>query len=140
MVLIKGGRVIRPKELFEFLYDPYSETDHDDFALIYNRYKTDTKSTIEINGIIFYHALQIIRTNIRGHALIAALDNRLDLKINDILIDENGKEYIAKGFEMLRFQGDIPEWYSKISMAALIGDVDNVGHYFAKKYIVNHKP
>ncbi|MBQ2823354.1 MAG: hypothetical protein IJF18_02115 [Oscillospiraceae bacterium] len=131
---------MRPKELFEFLYAPYSETVHDDFALIYDRYKTDPKSTIEINGITFYHALQIIRTNIRGRALIAALDNRLDLKINDILIDENGKEYIVKGFEMLRFQGDIPEWYSKISMVALIGDVDNVGCYFAKKYIVNHKP
>ena len=121
------------KELFTVLYNPYAKNDNDDFVAIYNRYKVDPKAIIIINGTTFYHALNITRTRIGGRALIVLLDNRLDIKINDVLVDEAGKEYIVNGFPMIRFSSGVPDRYSKISMVTLIGDVDNVGHYFARK-------
>ena len=124
--------------MFTILYNPYAKNDNDDFIAVYNRYKADPKATVEINGITFYHALNITQVCSRKCEFVVLLDNRLGLKTNDILVDEAGKEYTVNGFPMIRFISGIPEWYSEISMVVLIGDIDNVGHYFARKETVIH--
>ena len=118
---------------FRFIYDPYDVKEKYDISDMYHKYMNDSKAIIEINGRIYYRALCIVRTNIRGRALIATLDSRLNMRVQDIIVDENGREYIVNGFEMYRFAGGIPEWFSNICTVMLVGDIDNTGKYFTKK-------
>ncbi len=117
----------------DVLYNPYSLGENENFSVIFERYMDSSDKTTEINGVVFYHALQILDLKIRGHFLLAALDNRINLKINDTVIDEFGNEYIVKAVEMPHFLGDIPEWYKYISSVNLEGSPDNMGKYFTKK-------
>lgn len=117
----------------DVLYNPYSLGENENFSVIFERYMDSSDKTTEINGVVFYHALQILDLKIRGHFLLAALDNRINLKINDTVIDELGNEYIVKEFAMLRILCDIPEWHKYISFVRLEGSSENMGKYFTKK-------
>lgn len=123
----------KKKKVIEILYDPYRLEENEDFSVIFRRYIDSPDKTININGVVFYHALQILDLKIKGHFLLTALDNRLNLRINDTVIDELGNEYIVKGVEMPHFLGEIPEWHTYISFVNLEGSPDNMGKYFTKK-------
>lgn len=65
---------------------------------------------------------------------VAVLDNDMQLRMNDILIDENGNTFTVKGFEMFRFvTNEFPDWYLKISFVMLEGDFNNMGDYLSHK-------
>ncbi|MDE6592796.1 MAG: hypothetical protein K2K57_07030 [Oscillospiraceae bacterium] len=117
----------------EILYEPYKLEENESFSVIFERYMDSSDKTTEINGVVFYHALKILDLKIRGHFLLIALDNRLNLRINDTVIDELGNEYIVKGVEMPHFSGEFPEWHTYISFVNLDGSPDNMGKYFTKK-------
>ncbi|MGN0620176.1 MAG: hypothetical protein ACI4J7_14270 [Ruminiclostridium sp.] len=119
---------------FEVIYNPYQADEKDTFSDIFFRYCNDKFGEIEIDGIMFYRALQIIKTNIRGrHHLTIALSTNMNLKIGMIIIDENSNEYEIKGFEMYRFSADFPDWFLKISFVMVTGNNENIGTYFSVK-------
>ncbi len=120
----------KKKKTVEILYDPYRLEENEDFSVVLQRYIDSSDKTININGVVYYQALKIINMYNR---LIAALDNRINLKINDTVIDELGNEYIVKEFAMLRILCDIPEWHKYISFVRLEGSSENMGKYFTKK-------
>ncbi|MDE6592795.1 MAG: hypothetical protein K2K57_07025 [Oscillospiraceae bacterium] len=120
----------KKKKTVEILYDPYRLDEREDFSVVLQRYIDSSDKTININGVVYYQALQIINMYNR---LIAALDNLMKLKLNDIVIDELGNEYIVKEFAMFRLLCDIPEWYRYISFVNLKGNSENMGKYFTKK-------
>lgn len=49
---------------FEYIYNPYQLEKNVDFSSIFQRYLNDNNSIIDINGVTFYHALQIIHLNL----------------------------------------------------------------------------
>lgn len=85
-----------------------------------------------IDDKTYYRALHIFLLNTGKTRLIAFLDNRLKLKIGDIIMDDNDNPFSVEGFAMIRFICDIPDWYTKASFVELSGDYKNIGHYFTK--------
>lgn len=121
-----------PKLSFQLLYDPYSTGTDDNTVQLFHCYMNDKNAVIEINEKTYYRALQILILNTNKKKLIAILDNKLNLKINDSVIDDNNNIFIVKGFAMIRFTCDIPEWYTKASFVELSGEYESIGHYFTK--------
>lgn len=117
---------------FQLLYDPYSTGTDDNTVQIFHCYMNDKNAVIEINEKTYYRALQIFILNTNKKMLIAFLDNKLNLKINDSVIDDNNNIFIVKSFAMIRFTCDIPEWYTKASFVELSGEYESIGHYFTK--------
>lgn len=114
------------------MHEPYRINENEDLTAAFRRYLDDPKQSININGVTFYHALYVVRTSIKGISFIAALDNRMCLKINDKVSDEMGNIFTVGGFEMFRFAGGIPEWFMHISHVCLLGNCEYPGEYFAK--------
>ena len=53
--------------------------------------------------------------------------------VEQTLIDENGKIYNIKGFEMIRISTEnFPDWYSKLCFVSLDGDPYSIGDYLAR--------
>ncbi len=122
---------------FEIIYAPYKYTDDDSFDVMLKRYINDDNAMFVKNELAYYRAFQIIRTMIKGHRLIVALSNQIDLHLGDKVIDDRKNEYEVKGFEMIRLvTGTFPEWYRIISFVMLQGTTENVGEYFAKQIII----
>lgn len=120
---------------FEIFYNPYQLNNDDDTATMFNRYCNDTERVTEIDGIVFFKAFQIIKTNIKGHRLIVGLSTEINLRIGDKIYDDCNNEYEVKGIEMIRFAANIPYWYLKMTFTVLSGNPENVGKYFAKQKI-----
>ena len=117
---------------FQFLYNPYSTGTDDNTVQLFHRYMNDKNAVIEIDEKTYYRALQIFILNTNKKMLIAFLDNKLNLKINDSVIDDSNNIFIVKGFAMIRFTCDIPDWYTKASFVELSGEYESIGHYFTK--------
>lgn len=118
---------------FEILYDPYSNLTDDSTLQLFHNYLNDKNAIVKIQNRRYYHALQIFLVKTTKQVkVIAFLDNKLQLKTGDSVIDENDNIFIVKGFAMIRFNCDIPDWYKKASFVELSGNYYNIGHYFAK--------
>ena len=128
----------KPKQpKFEIIYNPYHLNDDDDFDSELKRYIDDENAMYVKNELVFYRAFQIIRTTIKGHRLIAALNNQIELKMGDMVVDDHDNRYEVRGFEMIRLvSGTFPNWYRIISFVVLQGATDNIGEYFAKQNII----
>ena len=66
-------------------------------------------------------------------SMIVFIDSTDNLRSENILIDENGNEYLIKGFEMLHFS-QIPEWYPRTIPILIQGSTYNIGQYLTKKF------
>ena len=92
----------------ENVSDPYRISDDDDMNTIYQRYLKDEKRVIEIDGLKYFKAMRIDKVNFDDTGLIAILPWDIDIKKNDVIIDENGNQYKYRGCEMMSFRGEIP--------------------------------
>lgn len=117
------------KNVFTFLHEPYPLNGDKDISVIFDRYLNDPERTVEIDGKTFYRAFNVVRVN---NCVIAALDNRLSLKLGDSVTDELGNIFTVNRFEMLRFAGSFTDWYMYISFVRLLGNCESPGEYFAK--------
>lgn len=118
---------------FKMIYSPYSQNADEDISMLFDRYCKDKNAVIGIDDKTYYRAIQIFSMTIRKQELIALLDNSMKLSVGDTIIDDNCNEYAVKGFAMIRFRCDVPDWYTKVSFVELSGRYENIGHYFAKK-------
>ena len=127
----------KPKQpKFEIIYNPYHLNDDDDFDIELKRYIDDENAMYVRTELVFYRAFQIIRTTIRRHRLIAVLNNQIDLKMGDMVVDDHDNHYEVRGFEMIRLVSKtFPDWYRIITFVVLRGATENIGEYFAKQNI-----
>ena len=99
---------------------------------LYQRYIKDDEAIIEIDGLTYYKIIELYEFEASGTSAIVTIDSKFRFKIDDKLIDENGKTYIVKGIEMDRLSTlGLPEWYSKIITAVLDGNPYEMGDYLA---------
>lgn len=122
---------MKKKSSFIILYDPYSQKINDTFDEKLKRYIEDNGKTITIENTTYNKAFEIIQLG--NNKTIAALNNQMNLKINDTIIDNHGNEYIVDGFEMIRLLSEtFPEWYKILSYVKIKGNFENIGEYFTK--------
>lgn len=120
------------KSDFKMIYSPYSRNTDEDISVLFDEYSKDKNAVVSIENKTYYRAIQIFSLIIRKEKLIALLDINMKLSVGDIVIDDNDNEYVVKGFAMLSFRCDIPDWYTKASFIELSDRYENIGHYFSK--------
>ena len=120
------------KSDFKMIYSPYSRNTVEDISVLFDEYSKDKNAVVSIENKTYYRAIQIFSLIIRKEKLIALLDINMKLSVGDIVIDDNDNEYVVKGFAMLSFRCDIPDWYTKASFIELSDRYENIGHYFSK--------
>jgi len=118
------------------MYSPYQKFDSDTMVDYYNLYLKDEERYIEkdeelFSKIIyrceFYHK--------EGYWFLITFEALKSLKKGDILIDELGNEFFVDSFEMIRFSGEIPEWYFKTVSVLVKANNYDIGSYLHKKDI-----
>lgn len=119
----------------ETIYDPYRRSDDDTFNEIYQRHLEDNDRIIELNGLTYYKAAVIYKVTLHEVGIIVALPWKIEPENDCIIVDENGNQYEYRGCEMMRFSGEIPEWYFKMVFAILSFPEGDIGEYFAKQNI-----
>ncbi|MCR4644961.1 MAG: hypothetical protein K5695_06085 [Oscillospiraceae bacterium] len=119
----------------ETIYDPYRRSDDDTFNEIYQRYLEDNDRIIELNSLTYYKAAVIYKVTLHEVGIIVALPWKIEPENDCIIVDENGNQYEYRGCEMMRFSGEIPEWYFKMVFAILSFPEGDIGEYFAKQNI-----
>lgn len=119
----------------ETIYDPYRRSDDDTFNEIYQRYLEDNDRIIELNSLTYYKAAVIYKVTLHEVGIIVALPWKIEPENDCIIVDENGNQYEYRGCEMMRFSGEIPEWYFKMVFAILSFPEGDFGEYFAKQNI-----
>lgn len=119
----------------ETIYDPYRRSDDDTFNEIYQRYLEDNDRIIELNSLTYYKAAVIYKVTLHEVGIIVALPWKIEPENDCIIVDENGNQYEYRGCEMMRFSGEIPEWYFKMVFAILSYPKGDIGEYFAKQNI-----
>lgn len=120
----------------ETIYDPYRRSDDDTFNEIYQRYLEDNDRIIELNSLTYYKAAVIYKVTLHEVGIIVALPWKIEPENDCIIVDENGNQYEYRGCEMMRFSGEIPEWYFKMVFAILSFPEGDIGEYFAKQNII----
>lgn len=124
----------KPNVTFRLIKSPYSIKGAD-YSLneLYQRYIKDDEAKIEIDGLTYYKIIELYEFGIRDASAIVTIDSAIKFKIDDKLIDENGKTYIVKGIETNRLSTlGFTEWYLKIISAVLDGNPYEMGDYLAK--------
>ena len=119
----------------ETIYDPYRHSVDDTFNEIYQRYLEDNDRIIELNCLTYYKAAVIYKVTLHEVGIIVALPWKIEPENDCIIVDENGNQYEYRGCEMMRFSGEIPEWYFKMVFAILSFPEGDIGEYFAKQNI-----
>ena len=118
---------------FRIIYDPYRVKENDSFDDMLPRYLDDADRVYKLNDLTFYKAFQIFDIFVGKRKTIVVLSTEIgNLRLGDVLLDNNSNEYRITEFEMFRMWSSIPDWYMKISFLALSGPEDNIGEYFAK--------
>jgi hypothetical protein len=123
------------KTLFGKFNSPYMENSQNTIDDCYRAYKQDPLGKIELNGYAYSKIISHCRFyGYEDYSYHIVWEPSAELRRNDILIDENGNEFIVRSFEMLRFLGgDIPEWYFKAPPMVITGQNCDLGNYLAKK-------
>lgn len=121
------------KSVFGEFYSPYMTNEKTNMDSWYEDYKNDPDKLITINGLQYSKIIfrcQFYREE--DYSLNVLIDPPETLEPKDILVDENGNEFVIKGFEMIRFS-TIPEWYPRITPMLITGQTYDIGNYLAKK-------
>ncbi len=115
-------------------YSPYDSGKEDTMTDWYEAYQYDPDKFLEINGKNYskiIHRCELYFYDIP--TLLVSFKSTDALQIGDVLIDEQDREFTIKSFEMIRFAGNVPAWYLKVSNIAIQGKDYSIGHYLTKK-------
>ena len=129
----KNMRKFNSKISFGKTYSPYfkyGETMQEWFKA----YENDSAKNVEIDGknyskIIYWCEFY---KNDEKSLLIAVVTEK-DWKVGDILVDENGNEFVFKDVEMLKYSSEIPRWACSVSSILLQPINGSVGEYLCRK-------
>lgn len=121
------------KASFGKSFSPYMTEEKIDINSWYEEFKNDPDKTTILNGCVYNKIIFRCEFYIAEPcSMIVFIDSPDILRLEDILMDENGNEYVIKGFEMFRFS-QIPEWYPRITPMLIQGSTYNIGRYLTKK-------
>ena len=100
----------------------------------FKAYENDSAKNVEIDGknyskIIYWCEFY---KNDEKSLLVAVVTDK-DLKIGDILVDENGNEFVFKDIEMLKYSSEIPKWSRSVLSILLQPLNDSIGEYLCRK-------
>lgn len=100
----------------------------------FKAYENDSAKNVEIDGknyskIIYWCEFY---KNDEKSLLIAVVTEK-DWKVGDILVDENGNEFVFKDVEMLKYSNEIPRWACSVSSILLQPINGSVGEYLCRK-------
>lgn len=125
---------MKKKETFKNAYSPYMENDMETMDDWYERYLEDENRKVVINNKCFSRIMHRCEFHVKKEfCFLVAIEPQVKLFKGDVLVDECGNEFTIDGFEMIRFAGNIPEWYSKIVTMSIVGKRYDIGEYLAKK-------
>lgn len=117
---------------FSILKNPYGQEKTESIDVIYEKYANDPEAIIEKDGLKFYKIIQLIQIITDNTIIVATLDAKLNLRINDTLIDEKKNCFTINGFEMIHLNvTTFPEWYEKIVFISIVGAIEDIGKYLA---------
>ena len=68
-----------------------------------------------------------------GTHLLVAFEPLEALRTGNVLVDEEGREFIVKSFEEIRFAGQFPAWYADIPKIVVQGKDYTIGSYLRKR-------
>ena len=124
----------KKKTLLGNFYSPYAVTAEDTMTDWYEAYQSDLDKHLVRKGMTYskiIHSCEVYAYD--TPTLLVSFEPTEALRVGDILIDEIGREFVIKAFEMIRFSGNIPEWYLKVSNIAIQGKDYSIGEYLSKK-------
>ena len=117
---------------FKVIKSPYEKNQKKEINEIFDAYRNDMRNIVEIDGGKYYKIIHLAELNIGKTLYIVTLDSQMDLRLKDVLIDENGRTYDVKGFEMVRIDPKVfPYWYMKVNFVSISGDMEKIGDYLA---------
>ena len=117
---------------FKVIKSPYEKNQKKEINELYDAYRNDMRNIVEIDGVKYYKIIHLAELNIGKTLYVVTLDSQMNLRLKDILIDENGSTYDVKGFEMVRIDPKVfPYWYMKVNFVSIAGDMENIGDYLA---------
>ena len=115
-------------------WSPYSNGAESTMTDLYESYQADPDKYLEMDGKIYVKIIH--RCELYAYdmpAFLVSFEAKEELSIGDTLVDERGREFVVKAFERMRFAGNLPEWYSKTSNAAIQGKDGLIGNFLCKK-------
>ena len=113
---------------------PYKQAEDEDMDIWFERYCLDPDKTKEIDGEVFSKIICVSSLCIRAERMLSVVFvPAAELKIDDVLIDENGLEFTVRSVEMMSFTRAVPEWYLNTIPAIIVGEDYNIGAYLRVK-------
>ena len=112
----------------------YQEQDSDSIVEFYERYINDPYRKIEMDNMIFYRIITLdLFCKGEQQEYWAVIEQNNDMKIGDIIIDENENRFIITSFPMIHpIRSDNNEWHHNSMHILFKGETDTVGEYLAK--------
>ena len=81
--------------LFKLLKCPYRKVDNENMSVIYECYKQDSNNIIKLGEHTFYKIIECYEIHTKSSNLLVVLDNQMQLRIGNTVIDENDKPYLT---------------------------------------------
>ena len=119
--------------IFGETYSPYISPERETMDEWYEEYVKDDAKDILIDGVTYVKI--IVRNEFslhRKYSFIVWIPSKGRINLNDILMDEDGREFRVTGFPHFRFV-TIPVWYPEIIPIEIKGETDQIGEYLAIK-------
>ena len=123
------------KSLFGKFHSPYAKDGQSTIDDYYLAYLQDPCKQTVIDGLVYTKIISSCRFyGYEDYSYHIIWEPLTELRCNDVLVDENGNEFVVRSFEMITFCFvDIPEWYFKAPPMVITGKSCELGNYLAKK-------
>ena len=122
------------KSLFGKFYSPYANDESISLEKCYDLYKQDSDNKVTVGSRVFTKIISHCRFyGYKDFSYHIIWEPAEKIRLHDLLIDEKGNTFEVHSIEILRFSGDIPEWYLHAHPLVITGSSCEVGNYLAKK-------
>ena len=122
------------KSLFGKFHSPYAKDGQSTIDDYYLAYLQDPCKQTAIDGLVYTKIISSCRFyGYEDYSYHIIWEPLTELRCNDVLVDENGNEFVVRSLEMIHFGCEIPEWYLKALPIVITGENSEIGSYLAKK-------
>ena len=121
-------------ESIENLYSPYRKNQEETMEVWYERYLKDESRYLNLREYKYSKIVERSEFHVNlGFSLLVIFEPLEKIEIGDILMDEEGREFIIERFEMMRFGWGLPQWAYKLVPVSIVGESYDIGEYLCKK-------
>lgn len=125
---------MQQKETLRRLYSPYADNGAHTISEWIDAHKCDPSKTMEVDGVVFYKI--ICRCELysgKRYALLVFIETQENIHLNDILIDEDDREFIVNSFEMIHLSKDVFDEHPNLAPISITGKSYDIGNYLSLK-------